>query len=36
VGVPAPFLLFVCAARWEWMGRWVSFRTVEIPKRAFV
>ncbi|GAA4995415.1 MULTISPECIES: hypothetical protein [Streptomyces] len=35
VGVPAPFLLFGCAVRWEWLGRWVSFRTVEVPKGAF-
>ncbi|MFH8526931.1 hypothetical protein ACH4GE_00750 [Streptomyces tendae] len=35
VGVPAPFLLFMCAVRWEWLGRWVSFRTVEISKEAF-
>ena len=35
VGIPAPFLLFVCAARWEWLGRWVSLRTVEVPKGAF-
>ncbi|PPS87906.1 hypothetical protein [Streptomyces sp. MH60] len=36
VGVPAPFLLFACAVRWEWLGRWVSLRTVELPRRAFV
>ncbi len=35
VGVPAPYLLFVCAARWEWLGRWVTFRVVEVPKGAF-
>ncbi|MGW4545367.1 hypothetical protein ACWEN4_03195 [Streptomyces violaceorubidus] len=36
VGVPAPFLLFWCAARWEWLGRWVRFRTVGVPEGAFV
>ncbi|WP_432099501.1 hypothetical protein [Streptomyces sp. WAC 04229] len=34
VGVPAPFLLFVVAGRSEWVGRWVRFRTVELPKGA--
>ncbi|MEW2450680.1 hypothetical protein AB0896_24505 [Streptomyces parvulus] len=34
VGVPAPFLLFVVAGRSEWLGRWVRFRTVELPKGA--
>ena len=34
VGVPAPFLLFVVAGRSERVGRWVRFRTVELPKGA--
>lgn len=34
VGVPAPLLLFVVAGRSKWVGWWVRFQTVELPKGA--
>ncbi|MFF5368940.1 hypothetical protein [Streptomyces sp. NPDC013187] len=35
VGVPAPFVLFVVAARFEGrLGRWVQLRQIELPRRA--
>ncbi|MGW4924680.1 hypothetical protein [Streptomyces parvulus] len=34
VGLPAPFVLFVAAGRSAWLGRWVRFQTVELPRGA--
>ncbi|GAA2607857.1 hypothetical protein GCM10010304_68390 [Streptomyces roseoviolaceus] len=34
VGLPAPFVLFVLAGRYERLGRWVEYRQIEVPKRA--
>ncbi|WP_181361385.1 hypothetical protein [Streptomyces sp. A244] len=35
VGVPAPFVLFVVAARDEArLGRWVQLRQIELPRGA--
>jgi hypothetical protein len=34
VGLPAPFVLFVVAGRYERLGRWVQFRQIEVQKEA--
>ncbi|GGS88714.1 hypothetical protein [Streptomyces violaceus] len=34
VGLPAPFVLFILAVRYERLGRWVEYRQLEVPKRA--
>ncbi|MDG9708067.1 hypothetical protein [Streptomyces sp. DH10] len=34
IGLPAPFVLFVVAGRFERLGRWVEYRQIEVPKEA--
>jgi hypothetical protein len=34
VGLPAPFVLFVVAGRYERLERWVEYRQIEVPKEA--
>lgn len=32
IGVPAPFVLLATAGRFTWLGRWVQYRQIELPK----
>jgi hypothetical protein len=34
IGLPTPFALFVLAGRYTWLGRWVQYRQIELPKGA--